>query len=535
MKIERIDTDILVIGSGIAGLQTALEAGKLRKQVIIVSKSPVGKANNTSFAGGGFTFATGNYTRDEHFQQTLKSGRMINDRRLVECMTDSAPARVKAIVDMGLEGDFRKDGFWCQSSTLVGGTKISGLMVKACREIGIQFFENIMITDLLVADGVCHGAMGFHKRSGKWFGFDAKAVVLATGGAGAAYAKNNNAPGTTGDGYALALKAGLELRDMEFIQFNAMVYAGSGHSSMIIPSVFADFGNILNRRGENIKAKYGLNEKPIAVVSRDRFAQAMFQEVRQGNDVDGALLLDLRKMDENKLPYGDELKARFKRRIFWNIEPVKITQACHHIMGGVCIDADGRTALKGLYAAGEVTGGTHGANRMGGNALSEGLVFGTQAARSASKDIKSKNDFRDFECLLNDYTKKWKHSLNSGTTEEPSVNTLLSDLKQILWEKAGIIRNGQSIKYAIKQMEKILCSTESMNACTPIELRKLIECRNAAMAGMATAVSALEREESRGSHFREDFSSEDEHWLKHIHVCLIDGRPAVNQVIGLMD
>ena len=161
MKVERIVTDVLVIGSGIAGLQTALEAWRLGNRVIIVSKSPVGKANNTSFAGGGFTFATESFTPEEHFQQTLKSGRMINDRELVACMADYAPVRVEELVKMGLEGDFRKTGFWCQSSTLVGGTKISKLMVKACRETGIRFFENIMITDLIVADSVCRGAMGF--------------------------------------------------------------------------------------------------------------------------------------------------------------------------------------------------------------------------------------------------------------------------------------------------------------------------------------------------------------------------------------
>ena len=258
---------------------------------------------------------------------------------------------------------------------------------------------------------------------------------------------------------------------------------------------------------------------------------SVFQEVRQGNGVDGALFLDLRQMDETKLPYGDELKTRFKKRISWNVEPVKITQACHHTMGGISTDVISRTALKALYATGEVTGGVHGANRMGGNALSEGLVFGTQTARSVTEYIESADDFKNFESLLNDYTKKWKSLLNSKTTGEPPANTVKANLKQILWEKVGIVRDGSSLKHAIEQMEKILRSTEMKHARTPSGLRKLVECENMAMAGMATAVSALEREESRGSHYREDFSSEDEHWLSHIYVRLIDGMPAVSRVV----
>jgi succinate dehydrogenase/fumarate reductase flavoprotein subunit len=533
MKVERVDTDVLIIGSGIAGLQAALEARKLGKRVIIVSKSPVGKANNTSFAGGGFTFATESFPPEEHLRQTLKSGRMINDYSLVACMAKDAPARVEELVKMGLEGDYRKTGFWCQSSSMIGGPKITGLMVRACRKTDIRIFENIMITDLIVSESVCRGALGFQKQSGRWYGFESKAVVLATGGAGAAYAKSNNAPGATGDGYALALKAGLELRDMEFVQFHSMVYAGKGHASMIIPSVFADLGDILNRYGEDIKAKYGLNEKPVAMVSRDRFAQAVFHEVRQGNDVDGALFLDLRQMDGTNLPYADKLKARFKRRILWDVEPVRITQACHHTMGGVPIDVDGRTDLKGLYASGEVTGGLHGANRIGGNALSEGLVFGTRAARSAAADIESDGDFKKFESLLNDYAKKWKRLLNSETIQRPAVSTIMASLKQLLWEKVGIVRDGASLKDAIKQIEKVLQSNEFKHVRTPQELRKRVECANMAMAGMAIAVSAFEREESRGSHYREDFSSEVEHWISHIHVSLTEGSPAVSRVVPI--
>ena len=373
--------------------------------------------------------------------------------------------------------------------------------------------------------------MGFHKRTAEWYGFHSKAVILATGGAGAIYVQNDNAPGATGDGYALAFQAGLELVDMEFVQFYPLVYAGSGRSSMILLPSFADVGKIVNRHGEDIKEKYHLHKKPVAIVSRDQLSQALFREIEQGNGVDGALLLDLRHIDEKKIPYRDELKARYKKRIAYDSEPVKIRPACHHTMGGIPIDVTGRTAVKGLYAAGEVTGGIHGANRMGGNALSEALVFGGVAGRAASDSIESANSLEDFETLLRDYTQKWDQFLTPEGHEKSTVHSVMGQLKQILWEKAGIIRDETSLREGIEQIEDISQVLESQCSRNPFELCKIVECRNATLIGMAIAVSAIEREESRGSHYREDFPSENGDWKSHIHVRLIDSRPAVSRIV----
>ena len=529
-KIHYMDSDILIVGSGIAGLQAALTVARNGKQPLLVSKSPVGRANNTTLAGGGFTYATDHFSPEAHLNKTMESGKMLNNRSLVEYLVKHSPRTVKEFINTGLTGISHKRGFFCRSNALIGGPNITALLVQACREAGVKFLENVMITDLILMDDACHGAVGFQKRTGEFFGLHAKAVLLATGGAGAIYAPNDNAPGTTGDGYILCLQAGLELMDMEFVQFYPLVYAGSGRGQMILPSAFADLGTIVNRHGEDLKEKYQLHEKPIAIVSRDRFSQALFRELAQGNGVDGTILLDLREVDETRIPLNDNLKARFNKKISYNSKPVKIRPACHHTMGGVVIDAGGCTGLKGLYAAGEVVGGIHGANRMGGNALSEGLVFGELVAQSACAYADSHKRVSGYETMAEGTINRRFHAMDPAGKAASDVVPLMKQLREVLWEKVGIIREGNSLKEGIEKIDEIFHGIQKQRASNPFEACRIFECANAALTGKAIALSALERTESRGSHCRNDFSAEDENWLKHIHIQMIERKPEISRI-----
>ena len=531
MNVRQIDTDVLIIGTGIAGIRAAIEVSRLGKRVLLLSKSPLGKATNTTLGGGGFVCSTHDFTVDEHVKRTMSSGRMINDRTLVERFTEKAESAIKGLMDMGLEGEFHATGFRCRSPFLIGGPMITRALAATCRASDVDIMENIMVTDLIVAEDACYGALGFNKKDGEWFGFRAKAVILATGGAGGIYSRNDNAPGITGDGYALALEADLELLDMEFVQFYPLVYAGSGRTRMIILPMFADAGMILNKNGEDLKEKYHLHKKPVAAVSRDQLAQALFREIEAGNGIDGAVHLDLLKGDQGELPYPEELLSRIKRKIPYHTGPVKIAPAGYHTMGGIPIDADCRTGLKGLYAAGEVAGGIHGANRMGGNAYSECLVFGALAGRAAAEGIGSAGDVKNFESLCADYLEKWEPFLDCGNGRMSTIPVVMKTVKQTLWEKAGIVRDEASLKQGIEKMEKIFQSFESRCARTPFQFCRLVECRNAVITGLAIAVSAVERKESRGSHYRDDFPSEREEWMKHVHVRMTDGGPAVSRIV----
>lgn len=527
LNMKIIDSDVLIVGSGVGGLRAALEVAKGGKKPLLVSKSPIGKSNNTYLAGGNFACSTESFSADEHMKLTLKSGKGLNDLPLVKTLVREAPALVKELNGMGLNGTLHERGVASRGSTLVGGREINRTLVKLCQDAGVQFLEDILITNLITDRQACFGAIGFHRRTGAFYGFQSRAVLLATGGAGAIYAQNDNAPGITGDGYVLGLEAGLELKDLEFVQFYPLAYAGAGRARMIIPPFFADLGRVTNRLGEDLKEKYDLREKPLAIVARDRFSRALFKEISEGNGIDGALLLDVRGVEEAEIPLSDSLKDLFKQRIAYHSKPIRISPTSHHFMGGLVIDNSGRTALDRLFAAGEVAGGLHGADRMGGNGLSDALVFGTLAARSALDCGGTSPSSTDFKALSEDVARNIPF-ISSGENRSPSkARALMGELKEILWETVGIIRNEGSLTRGLVKIDWILEEIQKQQASNPADLSKIMECKTGALTARAIAVSALKRTESRGSHHRDDFPEEREEWAKHIHVRLIDGIPDV--------
>ena len=536
--IHIIVSDVLIIGSGIAGLRAALEVTRKGKNPLLISKSATGKSNNTYRSGGVFTCSTPQWSPDNHLRETLESGRMLNDRSLVEILVTRAPSLIQEFVDMGMFSTQRKTGVSFRRSTLLGGPEVTSTLTRRCLEAGIQTMERVLVTDLIVSDGRCHGVLGFDKRTGEVYGFHSGAVLLATGGAGAIYSQHDNVPGALGDGYVLAMRAGLELIDMEFAQFYPLVFAGSRNRSMILPAAFADIGILRNRLGEDLKMKYNLHKKPVAILSRDRLSQVFFGEIAQGNGVDEAMLLDMRGSDERLIDLGGltaESRDLFRRKFSYDSKPIMITPASHFTMGGIPIDRLGRTALGGLFAAGEVSGGIHGANRMGGNALSEGLVFGVLGAHSAVEYADSESRSGDFQDLCRSAAHK-RFSPLKGESQTPSdVPLLMRELKDILWKKVGIVRNEISLSEGLKKIDDILERLSTQRSVIPGDLYRIMECTSAALTSRAVAVSALERTESRGAHFRDDFPEENNQWLKHIHVKMVGEIPRVSRIIPIPD
>ena len=525
-----IDCDVLIIGSGIGGMSAALEVSKNGKQSLLVSKSSIGKASNTYLAGGTFTCATKNFTEKEHIEKTLQVGRGMNEPDLVRAFVKDAPSMVRQLRDMGMKGVPQNRGFNAKYDSLVGGQEVASTLARACKKAGVNFVEGLMITDLVTKDQACYGALGFQKN-GKVFGLRSGSVVLATGGAGSIYAQNDNAPGLTGDGFALGMRAGQEVIDMEFVQFYPFGYVGSGRARSIVPSLFADLGRITNRLGEDIKEKYQILEKPIGMVSRDRLAQAFFREIVKGNTIDGALLLDMREVKKNQIPFSDRIRELYRRWFRYNLEPIKITPTCHYNMGGLFIDASCRTALPGLLAAGEVVGGIDGANRMGGNALSSALVLGAIAARSGIAHADFNPDRDKFGTVAKDMAQR-RFSIAPTTQSSLSrAKYLIKNLGEVLWNKVGIIRSDRSLKEGIKTIDDILTELETLQARDFRDLWRNLECRNGALAAKAIAVSALARKESRGSHYREDFPEEDNNWRKHILVKIEKGTPTISRIV----
>jgi succinate dehydrogenase/fumarate reductase flavoprotein subunit len=529
-NIHIIESDILIIGSGIAGLSAAMAASNSGKKVLVVSKSAAGKATNTTLAGGLFTCATDRFPIKAHFNKTLKSGRMLNNPALVKQFVEAAPSKVKALMGIGLKGYYHQSGFHCRTTKFIGGPHLSSVLVNACRKSGVRFIDAIQITDLITEDGICRGTVGFHKKTGQFYAFSSKSVILTLGGAGAIYGQTDNAPGATGDGYALAMAAGLELMDMEFVQFYPLVYAGSGHAHMILPAPFADIGKIVNRQGEDIKQKYELYEKPVAIVSRDRLSQAMFREIADGNGVYGTVLLDLRGADFTTFPHGELIKNMFRKKTPIDDEPLKVIPACHHTMGGIKIEKEGQTAIEGLFAAGEVVGGIHGANRMGGNALCEALVFGESAAGAASAYAESYGKITYSRRLFETAISPHRAGMDLQAKPSSELRNLMKRLKKLLWEKVGIIRNDASLKKGLSEIVNIRGELLKQRPVCPQVYHKFLECSYATTSAMAIAISALERTETRGSHFREDFPTENSDWEKHIQVKMINNEPRIHRI-----
>jgi fumarate reductase (CoM/CoB) subunit A len=529
-----IDSDVLVIGSGIAGMSAALEVMKTGKRPLLVSKSPIGKASNTYLAGGRFAFATEGFSAQTHMEKTLQAGRGLNEPALVRAFVKDAPSMVHELRQMGMRGVFQSRGFYARHNSIVGGQEVASTLARACKKAGFTLLEGLMVTDLIADDKACYGALGFQKN-GKVFGLRSGCVLIATGGAGSIYAINDNAPGLTGDGFALGMRAGLELMDMEFVQFYPLGYVGSKGARSIVPSLFADLGKIMNRLGEDIKEKYQIHDKPIAIASRDRLAQAFYKEIVQGNGIDNALLLDMRDVEKSQMPFDDRIGELFKRWFRFNVEPIKIAPTCHYNMGGLMIDASCRTALPGLLAAGEVVGGIDGANRMGGNALSSALVLGAIAARSGMTYAESNPDRTKFMTLAKDRLRKRFSMTRTAQERPPDTRSLRKDLGEVLWQKIGIIRSEGGLKKGIKRIDKILNELETGQSSHSRDLWRNLECINAALTARAIAVSALARKESRGSHYREDFPNEDKNWIKHVCVRIKEGVPNISRILPLVE
>ena len=258
-----------------------------------------------------------------------------------------------------------------------------------------------MASDLLIEEGKAVGALGFDFHRGKFLGLGAKAIILANGGGGALYQRHDNPVRITGDGYALAFHAGCQLRDMEFVQFIPPGVAEPGKPTILIAPSLCDAGRVINSLGEDILNKYQITEKPVAVRSRDLFSQAIFMEEAEGREV----FLDLRAVSEEEWPRDNMAHSQrdlLMRNFSCSQKPIRISPMCHHFMGGVVADPKGMTEIPGLFAAGEVVGGVHGANRMGGNALDEVLVFGHRAGEAAAEWAGERVRKKGTETLIQD-------------------------------------------------------------------------------------------------------------------------------------
>jgi len=515
-KQEELSCDVLVIGGGGAGLRAAIAAKLHSVDVLLVSKNKIGLNSNT-YISKAVIAATGWGTPDDdesvHIVDTVTGGRFINDQSMVAKVAQRIHSEIIFLKECGVQFDtqagkprvIKTPGH--RHSRHVYGENWSGsdLVIPLKRralQVGVRFAEHLFVTRLIADENRIGGATGI-TSDGRFYAIRAKVVVLATGGYAQIYLNTNNVPGITGDGQALAYNLGIPLKDMEFVQFYPTATGKRGNRLILYERLLAQPGVVLrNGNGENILEVHGIADP--TKVTRDRLAQLIFKEMIKEEGV---------FMDTEDLPEetAGGLSPLLPARWWKGQKLFKVAPTAHFCMGGIVTDQSGETSLKGLFAVGEVTAGVHGANRLGGNALAEIFSMGSWVGEMAvqrTMDIGtapvSKTAFEEERSRL-----EGVHS-NEGL----SSKELICELKQLMWKKVGVIRNKSGLQEALDQLRE---SYPRVTVSSPRDLIRLLEFQNMRCAAKLVCRAALERTESRGSHFRSDYPEEDNrNWIKNV-------------------
>jgi succinate dehydrogenase flavoprotein subunit len=529
---ETVETDVLVLGAGGAGLRSAIAAAEAGARVVIVCKSLLGKAH-TVMAEGGVAAAMHNVAYQDswevHFADTMKGGKLINDWRMAEIHAKESPDRVLelerwgAVFDRTWQGRIHQRPFGAHTyprlahvGDRTGLELIRTLQDRVVHTKGVDVHMEVTVIKLLKADGRVAGALAYRRANGSLILYRCAALVLASGGAGRMYRVTSNSWESTGDGTALAYDAGAQLRDMEMVQFHptGMVWPAGVRGILVTEGVRGEGGVLRNKEGERFMERY--DRERMELSSRDVVARAINSEVLAGRGTphDGAYLdITHRKPDfiKSKLPsmYEQFLKLA---NVDITKQPMEVAPTIHYAMGGVRVEAEtGATTVPGLYAAGEVASGLHGANRLGGNSLSDLLVFGKragEAAAGAAKGMAQVTAGRIEQAAIDEAIGDLMAPLNRAGGESPY--TLEAEIQDVMSAHAPIVRDGPGLEAGLKKILELAarareCGTGGSSTLafnpgwhTAIDLRSML------VNAEALLRSAIERTESRGAHARSD-------------------------------
>ncbi|MGZ3515194.1 MAG: FAD-binding protein, partial [Thermodesulfobacteriota bacterium] len=456
--METLTADVLVIGSGLAGILSALEAERAGLRVLIVGKFAIGMGTNTSLANGVFTASNAHFSKEDHLHATLESGRGLNHVGLVRTLVEKGSDAIKKLKDYGapvLENGTKYVTDRPEDSSQLPGIFLIKSLVERLRNSSVKAMPGLVVFDLVVEEGKIRGAFGFLK-DGKACLIRSGAVILATGGAGAIYRRNDNQKSILGDGYALGLRAGLSVLDLEFVQFYPFTLGEPRLSPFLLYPPYPQEVRLFNEKKEDLLEEFNLRENlnQAAISQRDRLSIALYHASQKGDVFFDMTRVPREKWERYPLNFLKKSKFPFQDR------PFLVSPAVHFFMGGLEIDEHGRTSLPGLFAAGEVTWGIHGANRLGGNALTECAVFGAMSGQSAAEYIGQKEREQEPSNLFPEaLMKKWERKVRSylrgrrGTFEPPK--DLLKELKNLAWKYASPDREEGSLREGLERLASV--------------------------------------------------------------------------------
>jgi succinate dehydrogenase/fumarate reductase flavoprotein subunit len=506
---------VIIIGAGLAGMMAAYAAQAEGVEVLLIDKGPLGLGTNSALANGVFACPTADYSQEAYVEDTIQVGRKINEVNYVHRIALEAPKAMTLLRSLGLDLKERRGQFYVptpQPEIVPGRILVKTLAERILALKRITVLRNFYVTELL-NEGSVTGLKGFDE-SGREIILKASAVILATGGAGAIYLRNDNQRSTMGQGYALAAKAGLSLWDMEFVQFYPLVLNEPRLPSMIVYPPYPDDLRLINAAGEDLLKKWQVdNINKAAMTKRDEFSVLLYEEGRKG-----PVYMDCRRLPESA--WENQQAALFKKvRFDFKHKPVAVSPAAHFFMGGVRIDQQGQTTLPGLFACGEIVWGFHGANRRGGNALTECAVMGKIAGRQGA--LYAKTHLSDKAAL--------PVETKGETFGEVSAFGLLRDLRQKLreaaWNNAGIIRSETGINQGLMDTENLHTRLDAVSPHSVEERRQKEDLLSGVLVTKAILTASQARQESRGSFIRQDFPQEDDqNWLKNSCLTIGPGR-----------
>jgi len=532
-----IDTDVLVVGGGLAALRAALAARSTGARVLVAAKRKLGRSGSSANTTGGYAAAMAEFNESDnsqiHYEDTIVGGAFVNERKLARALVDEGPRRLQELWELGAKfrrhdgrylmspsGDHRRARIVVPMNSI--GTDLTLPLSAAVLASGVEALENCAVVDLLRDGGRVVGAVCLARDRIEGFVIRAGAVILAAGGAGRMFSLTSNPTDVRGSGYALALKAGARLRDMEFIQFYPwrLIRPFKNTRMPIQSSVFVAGGRLLNRNGERFMERYDPVRKDSAM--RDVSARGIFDQIREGLDVDGGVILDVSDVSDEAFRLNNPrvVEALDRQGVDYRGITLIVAPEAHFFMGGVAIDEHGRSDIAGLYAAGENAGGVHGANRLNSNAIPDTQVFGHRAGIAASdaaaKMVEAARQTHIDEAVVAGWRTRLSAIADPSMSVSADYEALVQRLRACVSLGLGIVRTAEGLDRVAAELKAIDAANATLQPSTLGELIAMVEIEEMCAVATVCAKSALLRTESRGAHFRDDYPRTDPEWAKTI-------------------